>query len=81
MPVNDIRKFYSNKGINEGQRVLIDFACNMNTYASSVNGVVLNSLTPFRTPLYCILNGEVTIPSSAEIIGPPPVEDNDDDNE
>jgi urea transport system substrate-binding protein len=37
--VNDIRKFYS-----DNKRVVIDFTSNMNTYSSSVNGVIINTL-------------------------------------
>ena len=40
-PVNDIRKFYSDK-----ERVVIDYIANMNTYASPVNGAVINTLNP-----------------------------------
>jgi len=39
--VNDIRKFYS-----DNKRVVIDFTSNMNTYSSSVNGVIINTLNP-----------------------------------
>ena len=40
-PVNDIRKFYSDK-----ERVVIDYIANMNTYASPVNGAAINTLNP-----------------------------------
>lgn len=40
-PINDIRKFFSNK-----ERIVIDYTANMNTYSSPTNGVAINTLNP-----------------------------------
>ena len=73
-PINDVRKFFM---LGRKNKVVIDNIANMNTYSSSINGVVLNTLDP---RLYMDIIGEVMVLTPIIVEGPP-IEDSGEDNE